>query len=80
MKKITVFLFALFFFGCAYGGEQIETLVKDPHYAQHREKLDTLEKSYLHGQISYSEYIAKKKQLEDDYDKQVKEREQKIHE
>ena len=79
MKKMTVVFMALFFFGCAYGGEQLETLVRDPHYAQYQEKLDALEKSYLHEQISYSEYIDKKKQLEDVYDKEVKEREDKIH-
>ncbi len=79
MKKMAVILSALFFFGCAYGGEQLETWVKDPHYTHYREQLDTLEKSYLSEQISYSEYIDKKQQLEAQYDKEVKERENKIN-
>ena len=71
--------------GCGFGVEdKIETLMKDPlkdaHYAQHQQALDELEHRYLQKQISYPEYQDKKKELEENYDKEVKMREEKIHE
>ena len=72
-------VFMFLFLGCAYTKEELTTLVKDPHYAKHQGQLDELEKSYLDKKITYAEYLEKKKQLEENYDKEVKERENIIH-
>ena len=78
--KFFIMLFAcLFLVGCEYGAEQVKTFVTDPHYARSQEELDSLEHSYLQGKISYPDYVAKKKQLEDKYTQEVKEREDIIH-
>jgi len=79
MKKASFALLIFLLAGCTYGTEQIKTLVADPHYAKYQEKLNHLEKSYLDTNITYSEYLEKKQQLEDDYTKEVKEREDIIH-
>ena len=81
MKKIIGFSLILLLAGCSsYDVEKVESFVKDPHFAQHQQALDDLEHRYLQKQISYSDYQQKKKELEDNYDKEVKIREEKIHE
>ena len=79
MKRIIVLFLAFLLFGCTYGTDEFKHVVTDPHFARHQEKLDTLEKSYLAGELSYPDYLSKKKQLEDDYTKEVQVREEKIH-
>ena len=80
MKRIGALLLVLFLSGCSFGVQDMESLVKDPHYAQHQQAIDDLEHAYLKKQISYSEYQQKKKELEDKYTAEVKIREEKIHE
>ena len=80
MKRIGALLVVLFLSGCSFGVQDMESLVKDPHYAQHQQAIDDLEHAYLKKQISYSEYQQKKKELEDKYTAEVKIREEKIHE
>ncbi len=81
MKKIIGFSLILFLAGCSsYEVEKVESFVKDPHYAQHQQALDEIEHQYLQKQISYIDYQEKKKELEENYDKEVKMREEKIHE
>ena len=85
MKKVIGLMAVLFLTGCGLEMQnKIETLMKDPlkdqHYAQHQQALDDLEHEYLQKQISYTDYEQKKKELEDTYEKEVKMREEKIHE
>ncbi len=79
MKKIWVILMALLIFGCSYGAQEVKKLVTDPHFAQYQKNMDELESSYLKGNIKYSDYLARKKQLEDNYTKEVKERDDIIY-
>ncbi len=83
MKKFLAGCFILAVFsGCSAGTERIKTfitdppsLLQDPHYAQHQTAMNDLEKEYLHKQITYAEYLEKKKQLEEDYTREVQARE-----
>ena len=80
MKKGIILFIVLLLGGCSYGTEQLKTLLEDPHYMEYRDNRDKLEKSYLDGDITYAQYLDSKKQLDDDYDREVREREEKLHE
>ena len=77
MKKYFLILIVLFFIGCNYL-DNPETLLKDPHYSGYKEKSDALEHEYLQGKIAYPQYLERKKQLDDDYAKEVQDRNAKI--
>ncbi|MFH1359661.1 MAG: hypothetical protein ABIJ41_01315 [Candidatus Omnitrophota bacterium] len=79
MKMIIVLIFALLTVGCAYVVDDVKDLVKDPHYTAYQQQMDNLESSYLSDELSYPEYLKRKQHLEDNYSKEVEEREQKIH-
>lgn len=72
--------------GCTYAGErelsdyinEPSTIIRDPHFANYKEKLDALEKQYLEKQITYAQYLEQKTVLDDQYNKEVEERNQKI--
>jgi len=75
-----VLLLVLFFAGCSSSPtEDLKTLISDPHYGQYQQKLDDLEHQQLSGTISYAEYLERKKQLDEDYTKEVQDRETIIH-
>lgn len=85
MKKILFAVFITILAGCSAGQEKLKTyldepqaILKDPHYADYKEKADTLESSYLKKEITYAEYLEKKKELDENYDKEVQERTDKI--
>lgn len=83
MKKNVAFCFILvMFLGCSYNIEKVITdpvsILRDPHYAQYQKALDELESEYLQKNITYAEYLEKKNQLEEDYTREVQEREQEI--
>lgn len=78
-KVMALCVFIVFAAGCSYGSEKLKTLLTDPDYSQYRERLDSLERSRLHGEISYPQYLEKKQQLDEDYARIIQEREQKIH-
>ena len=80
MKRLAGLILAFFVTGCSFGVQDMGSLMKDPHYAQYQQSLDNLERQYLQKQISYAEYQDKKKEFEDNYVKEVKIREGKIHE
>ncbi len=79
MSRVIMLVLIVALCGCSYGGDQFKSLVADPHFAQYKEKLDDLEHNRLAGTISYSEYVEKKKELDDTYAKEVEERENVIH-
>lgn len=78
MKKLISLLSLFFLIGCT--SEQIKTMATDPHYAQYQDKRDGLEKSYLDGSLNYVDYQKQVQQLDENYTKEVKERENIIHE
>lgn len=81
--KIVVLLFAFYLFaGCSYGTEKIKqyvddpkSLLEDPLSVSHQQAMDDLESSYLRKKITYAEYLEKKKELEEDYTREVQKRE-----
>jgi hypothetical protein len=82
MKKIGIGLLMLSLLGCSQGGAGFQsmiddprTILKDPHYAAYQQNLDDLERRYLRREITYVKYLEEKKQFDDTYDQEVKERE-----
>ncbi len=82
MRRIlTIVLLGGLVGGCAYGQEKIrgylddpKTLLEDPLSVEHQRALDDLERAYLHKEISYADYLERKRRLEEDYARAVKER------
>lgn len=80
MRKWLLLFLVIIFSGCnSSPTQQLKTFISDPHYAQYQEKLDDLERQQLSGAISYAEYLERKRQLDQDYTKEVQKREQIIH-
>jgi phage shock protein A len=78
MKRFFAVIFILVVGGCSYGSEKIKgymedpkTILEDPLSVGHQQAMDDLESTYLQKKITYAEYLQKKKQLEDDYQKQA---------
>ena len=83
MKKIFMFLMLICLVGCtekirSYVDEP-QTLLRDPHFAEYNNNAKALERSYLDGKITYAVYLEKKKELDEKYEKEVKEREAGMH-
>ena len=81
MKKIIVVIFAFALLGCSAEQKRMETymddpstILKDPHYTEYQEKMDSLESEYLSKKITYAEYLERKQKLEETYNKEVKDR------
>ncbi|MDP2653010.1 MAG: hypothetical protein Q8Q08_03155 [Candidatus Omnitrophota bacterium] len=60
--------------GCASGTERLQTIMDDPSailadpdFAQYQEQSDALESRYLRKDITYAEYLERKKQLDEQY-------------
>ena len=76
MNKLLCFCLVLFLAGCTtVGTEEVKNIVTDPHFAGYQRNMDELESFYLKGEINYADYLKKKKQMEDEYNKEVKQRE-----
>jgi hypothetical protein len=82
MKKYYPLLALLLIVGCASGAEKIQgyldsprTLLRDPHFEIYEAKRSELEKSYLHKEIDYTEYLERKGELDNDYARDVQHRE-----
>lgn len=87
MKKIIVLFLAVVVMGCAYEGQKIseyfkspKTFIRDPHFVKYRDQRNALESEYLQKKISYAEYIQQRDALDENYAKDVQERDQKIEE
>lgn len=82
MTKKLLFLVCMFALaGCSYGQNYLknpETFIRDPHFADYKEKRDDVEREYLHKEITYAEYLEQKGELDETYDKEVQERADKI--
>lgn len=85
-KKMVLLFLASALVGCTYAGERElsdyinkpSTIVQDPHFGNYKEKLDAVEKEYLGKKITYAQYLEQKTALDDQYNKEVEERNQKI--
>ncbi len=80
-KKILLFLCALVLVGCTYGQSYIDdpkSFIKDPHFGVYKKDRDALEVRYLHKEITYSEYIKAKDVLDETYEKEIQERNDKV--
>ena len=88
MKKVIVLLFvAVCLAGCTYEGSTLQTyvedpttLIQDPHFTRYQEKRDTLERAYLHKEITYADYLKKRDALDDQYAQEVQQRDHSIAE
>ena len=79
MKKrgIIVYLLFISLMGCQYL-EDPKSFFRDPHFTAYQEKRDALEREYLQKKISYDEYYNRRNELDEQYSKEVQEREDKI--
>jgi len=79
MKKMLLVVFCGVLVGCSYGMRDYidnpSTLLRDPLTYAHRQELNELERAYLRKEMTYAEYLEQKKQLEEDYDRKVQNRE-----
>ena len=77
MKKSLVLMCVIMLFGCSYGRDYLENpekFIRDPHFTEYKNNLDDLERSYLHKEITYAEYIEQKDKMDNQYTKEVQKR------
>lgn len=82
MKKAILLFLMLILTGCTFIREEmLENYsygpvgwIKDPHFAHYKKDCEALESQYLKENISYADYLEKKKVLDDKYDLEVQER------
>jgi hypothetical protein len=82
MKKAMLLFLMLILTGCTFIQEEMLEdysygpigWIKDPHFARYKKDCEALESLYLKDNISYAEYLEKKKALDDKYDMEVHER------
>ena len=71
MKKMLTLFLVMFVLGCAQRLETYvddpKTIFQDPLTVNHQDALDKLESRYLHKEVTYAEYLDRKKQMEEDY-------------
>ena len=85
IKKLAIFSVMVFLIGCAYEGQNLNTLfsdpkswVQDPHFTDYKNKRDDIESQYLKKELTYAQYLENLKELEDTYSQEVQERNEKI--
>ena len=80
MKTIIILSFCALLMGCSYGIEDYindpRTILSDPLTVDHRQAVNDLERSYLRKEMTYAEYLHEKKEIEEDYARDVQKREQ----
>jgi len=77
MKTLLLVLLCALLAGCSSANSFLDdpgSILKDPHFAEYQRKEVNLERSYLHGQIDYAEFLERKKQLDEDYARDVQSR------
>lgn len=86
VKKMMLLFLVSAIVGCTYAGErelrdyinEPSAIVQDPHFGNYKERLDEVEKQYLEKAITYAQYLEQKTALDEQYNKEVGERTQKI--
>ena len=65
MRGLTFLLLLSFIVSsCAFVQKEAERIIVDSDYAQYNQKKDEIEKAYINGEITYSEYHAKMKEIQ----------------
>ncbi len=74
MNKAALVVVVMVFLGCSYGKQHVESMLDNPPailedslYADIEASLEELEGRYLRQEISYAQYLEKKKELENRY-------------
>jgi len=81
MKKSLLLICILVLFGCTYGQDYLKnpsSFIRDPHFSAYKNNRDELERTYLHKEITYAEYIEQKNKIDEQYSKEVQERNSKV--
>ncbi|HLF18290.1 MAG TPA: hypothetical protein VI749_05265 [Candidatus Omnitrophota bacterium] len=81
MKKALFVSLTLLLAGCAYEGQTLKdyledprAIIQDPHFTDYKQQRDDLEGQYLRKEITYAEYVERMDELDNDYTKEVQER------
>ena len=82
MRKYVILGLCVLMLGCSTGQDTLETyvsepefLIRDPHFNKYKSERDELERQYIHKDITYAEYLEQKKELDDEYAREVQRRE-----
>lgn len=67
----------MFAAGCATV-DPMDDIIRDKQFHEYKSDLDQLESQYLQKQITYAEYLDKKKIVEETYQKEIDDRRQSI--
>ncbi|MCR4337357.1 MAG: hypothetical protein NUV91_06080 [Candidatus Omnitrophica bacterium] len=81
MKNVFLFLLcglAMVFAGCETLLNEPGSLLTDPQFTEYDQKMKEAESSYLKKEITYAEYLEKKKELDQDYNEEANKRKQVI--
>lgn len=81
MKKSILVLCMVALFGCSYGQDYLRnptSFIRDPHFTEYKNNRDDLERTYLHKEITYAEYLEQKNKIDEQYSKEVQERNSKV--
>lgn len=78
MRKILIICGLLFLAGCAMYGEDIKKVMTDPVYADYISQKEAVEGQYLAGSVTYAVYLERLRELDNEYEKHVKERDRKL--
>ena len=82
MNKMLSFCLVFFVLGCTQRLQTYvddpKTIFQDPLTVNHQDALDKLESRYLRKEMTYAEYLDRKKQMENDYAEKVQVRQEKI--
>ena len=77
MKRFILAAAIIFAAGCSTVNP-MDDIIRDKQFDQYRSDLDQLESQYLQKQITYAEYLDKKKIVEETYQKEIDDRRQSI--
>ncbi|HRZ40492.1 MAG TPA: hypothetical protein P5246_05740 [Candidatus Omnitrophota bacterium] len=67
--------------GCSFEQRPVQSFIenppkvlRDPAFTEYQEQMEALESRHLAGEISYAEYVAEQKEIQEGYDRQVRHR------
>ena len=78
-KSLLLALGIMMIIGCSHSQEYLDnpvSFIKDPHFSDYKDSRDDLESSYLRKEITYAEYMEQKGEVDNQYSREVQERDQ----
>ena len=85
IKKLLLCVCVVSLVGCVYEGRKLSdyienprSFIRDPHFADYKEKRDAVESQYLSKEITYAQYVEQMRVLDDQYTKEINERNEKL--